>query len=93
MSDFLYSLICLIKFYLLYASCKLVFMACYKICAITDEQSKLYHMLYQQNKSILERESFKLLASQIIEQQVNNVEKNKSILSSRLSQIDLDGDL
>ena len=68
-------------------------MTCYKICAITDEQSKLYNMLYQQNKSILERESFKLLANQIIESQPNNAEKNKSILASRLRQIDLTRDL
>jgi hypothetical protein len=70
-----------------------MFITCYKICTITDEQSKLYALLYEQNKSIFKKESIELLSNQILEHQLNNAEKNKSILSSRLSQIDLDGDL
>lgn len=88
MTNILYSIIYLLKYYLLYLSCRLVFITCYKICTITEANSKLYAILYKQNCSIFKRESIELLSNQILEYQTRNSEKNKSMLSSRMHALD-----
>lgn len=88
MTNVLYSIICLLKYYLLYLSCRLVFITCYRLCTITEANSKLYAVLYEQNCAIFKRESIELLSNQILEYQTNNSEKNKSTLSARMNTLD-----
>lgn len=85
MTNFLYSVIYAIKFYLLWVVCKYMFSACYKLCQLTAEQSEIYRILYQQNKAILNKESITLLSNQIIDRHVQK--NNKLALSTRLNQM------
>lgn len=86
MTNILYSIIYLIKYYLLYFLCRLIFITCYRLCTISEENSKMYNILYQQNYAIFKNQTIELLSNQILEYQQDNREKNKKILSSRLEQ-------
>jgi len=91
MSNFITTVIYVFKFYILWIVCKFMFSACYKLCKLTAEQSEVYRILYQQNRAILNKESYTLLSNQIIEcESKNNKAKNKAILSKRLNQINFD---
>lgn len=93
MSNFLYSAICAVKFYLLWVVCKFMFTACYKLCKLTSEQTEIYRMLYQQNKAILNKESITLLSNQIVDvAAIDGVKKNanKLALHHRLNQMNFE---
>ncbi len=91
MSNFINTLIYVFKCYVLWMVCKFMFSACYKLCKLTAEQSEVYRILYQQNRAILNKESYTLLSNQIIESKSNNNKtKNKDILSQRINQMNFD---
>lgn len=87
MSNITYSLITAVKYYLLYLTLKVVFLTCYRIAQITEKESKLCNLLYQQNKQIFNNQSIELLSNQMIEIIKRNNEKNKSTLTARFNQL------
>ncbi len=91
----LYSFGYLIKIYLLYAICKTIFIICHKLAIISEEKLKLYEILYEQNKSILQKNAVELLLNQYIYKSSEKNERDelnskKSELNARLSAINFD---